>query len=166
MNNIKMIAAVSQNGVIGNSDTNSLCWNYPDDMKFFRKMTAESTVIMGRKTFDSIGRTLPKRKNIVISSQPKPEKYSNLDLIYWTSAQQALEEHAGENVWIIGGSSLYQEGLQYAQEIYLTSIPEIIKGNNLVYFPYVNPDKFSLVETINIEGENKLKCFKYRRNTN
>lgn len=159
-----MIAAVSQNGVIGNSDTNNLCWNYPDDMKFFRKMTAESIVIMGRKTFDSIGRALPKRKNIIISSQPKPEKYQSLDLFYYTSLQQALAEHQGSNIWIIGGSSLYQDGLQFTDEIYITSIPKMIKGNNLVYFPYVNPNKFSMTETISIEGDSNLTCFKYCKN--
>src|SRR5271170_4788622 len=140
--NLRMIAAVSLNGVIGTN--NKLPWDndYPEDMAFFRKMTSGSTVIMGRKTYESIGRTLPKRRNIVLSHRMIP-KMDIPGAETFHSLTGAIESCSAD-VWIIGGSFVYQEGLQFVNEIYLTTIPKIINGEGLVYFPYVNPDAFKV----------------------
>jgi dihydrofolate reductase len=155
---IRMIAAASLNGVIGQN--NGLPWehDYPEDMAFFRKMTAGSTVIMGRKTFESIGRPLPKRRNIVLTRRviPRPEA----PIEHFLSLDSALKTCEGD-VWIIGGSFVYQEGLSVAQELYVTTIPKTISGEALVYFPYVNPDCFKVRERIELSAEKNLYCNVY-----
>jgi len=161
---IRMIAATSLNGVIGADG--GLPWgnDYPEDLKFFRKMTSGQTIIMGNKTFKSIGRALPKRKNIVITSNGLMSDgyfHSSDDLVFCRSYTEAFSEHT--DAWIIGGSSAYQAGLAVAEEIYITTIPKTISGDGLVYFPYVNPHQFSIKETLMI-GE-KLVCTVYKRNT-
>jgi dihydrofolate reductase len=135
---IKMIAAVSINGVIGVD--NKLPWNYPADMKYFRTSTANSTVIMGRKTFESVGcRALPKRRNIVISSKvvdsPNIETFGSLET--------ALSKTEGD-VWLIGGAGIYEEGMtkKYVDKIYLTLVPDFVNSSNAVKFPFINPRLF------------------------
>jgi dihydrofolate reductase len=152
-----MIAATSLNGVIGNSG-NKLPWgeDYPEDLFFFRKMTLGQTIIMGSKTFSSIGRALPKRYNIVVSQSdahfPVDSTVRSYDEAFGAAANDA---------WIIGGASAYQAGLEVAEEIYITTIPRVITGRGLIYFPYVNPFQFTVKETMMI-GE-KLVCTVYKR---
>lgn len=166
--NIRMIAAVSLNGVMGNSD-NKLPWKneYPEDMIHFRKMTSGSTIIMGRKTFESIGRALPKRRNIVLSRKIVPKMdIPNVEMFH--SMNTALETCSGD-VWIIGGSYIYQEGLNHANELYLTTIPEKIvaaNGQSLVYFPYVNPDTFTIKDRIELSRERNIYCNVFTRSNN
>jgi dihydrofolate reductase len=157
---IKLIAAISLNSVIGNKN-NELPWKnkYPEDMKFFREKTTGSAIIMGKNTFSSMGnKPLPKRRNIVLSRKLTPklpetvESYLNLD--------DAIKACNGE-CWIIGGSFVYQDSLRVAEELYLTTIPEIITENDPIYFPYVNPDLFELKEKINLSE--KLICNVFRR---
>lgn len=172
---IRMIAAVSRNGVIGRD--NKLPFDYPEDLKFFRKMTAGSTVIMGRKTFDSIGRALPKRRNVVITRNDKPIEGVELarsfrdaiDMVSEPIPSAGLVDKNGlsmpqkdNNIWLIGGSSVYSEGLIYAGEIYLTLIPEIIEGENLVRFPWISPMEFKVSDFISLD-DSELKVAKYIR---
>lgn len=152
---IKMIAAVSKNGVIGQD--NKIPWSYPEDMKFFRKMTAGGTVIMGRKTWESIGRLLPKRRNIVISRSKVEfeglETFSSVEKAV-ISAMPAMTSSGGTvmpDVWLIGGSSIYREGLKYANEIYVTLIPDVVEGEGLIFFPWVNPVDYHYAELIHLE---------------
>jgi dihydrofolate reductase len=144
--NIKIIAAVSENGVIGNRTTNSIPWNYPEDIKWFRQQTAGATIILGRKTFNSIGKILPKRRNIIITR-------SKIDGVEcWESIEQALSWcSADEQVWLIGGEQIYRDGLRFADEIFLTLIPEIVNGD--VYFPWINPSQFKINDYITLESE-------------
>jgi dihydrofolate reductase len=158
-----MISAVSLNGVIGRA--NDLPWgrNYPEDMFFFRKMTLDQTIIMGRETWVSMGsKGLPKRKNILVSSKLK-EVSQISDGITTGYPSYEMAFNAFPDAWVIGGSSAYQAGLAVADEIFITTIPLTITGERLVYFPYVNPFQFSVKETIMI-GE-KLVCTVYKRAT-
>lgn len=155
---IRMIAAVSANGVIGQE--NKIPWNYPEDMKFFRKMTAESAVIMGRKTWESIGRLLPKRRNIVISRSRVDVDGLETFLSISAAVESAATTH--DNVWLIGGSSIYNDGMQYADEIFLTLIPEVVSGDGLILFPWINPAKFEVKEYLPLEGS-ELKVARYLR---
>ncbi len=183
---IKMIAAVSQNGVIGQD--NKLPFECPEDMKFFRKMTAGATVIMGRKTFESIGRPLPKRRNIVVTRGQTPITLPNgtifiestIDLATSvegaiTMAQGKPEEHSAmeseggpvlkpvvTDTWLIGGSSVYREGLAIADEIYLTLVPQMVTGESLVYFPWIDPSKFIVADYIDLENS-EIKVAHYVR---
>jgi dihydrofolate reductase len=133
----RIIAAASLNGVIGQN--NELPWghDYPEDLKFFKEKTQGTIVVMGRKTFESIGKALPNRRNIVITSRALAD--TNIETR--PSLYEALKICDG-TTWIIGGAQVYQEALQYVDELYITTIPKIITGNGLVYMPYVNPDMF------------------------
>lgn len=173
---IRMIAAVSQNGVIGQE--NKIPWNYSEDMKFFRKMTANSTIIMGRKTFDSIGRPLPKRRNVVITRSDKliegverAESFKQaIEMVSTPIPAVAVIDKDGkqvindpDNIWLIGGHSIYNDGLSIAREIYLTLIPETITGENLVFFPWIDASQFQVAELIKLE-DSELKVARYVRN--
>lgn len=149
---IKIIAAVSQNGVIGKN--NDLPWGkdkYPEDMKFFRQMTANSIVIMGRRTFESMGsKPLPKRENILISRKVDERLHT------FTSLDKAISEYNTEDcqwdIWLIGGAGIYREGMKFAHEIYLTLIPEEVHGDGLIYFPWIDPSKFTLAGLQKLEN--------------
>lgn len=158
-----MIAAVSQNGAIGRD--NDIPWKtkYPEDFKFFRQMTTGDEVIFGRKTFESIGKPLPKRNNIVITRQEKIDGVTCFpSLEAWHQSRSLILEDIAVTKWICGGSEVYREGMKYASEIYLTLIPETVTGNNLTLFPWIDPSRFSVVETIDIENS-ELKVVKYVR---
>ena len=158
-----MIAAVSQNGVIGCD--NDIPWKtkYPEDFKFFRQMTAGGEVIFGRKTFESIGKPLPKRNNIVITRQEKIDGVTCFpSLGAWHRSRSVILEDVAVIKWMCGGSEVYREGMKYASEIYLTLIPETVTGSSLALFPWINPSLFSVAETIAIENSD-LKVVKYVR---
>lgn len=158
---IKMIAAVSLNGVIGNKDTNNLPWGFdefPEDMAFFRKMTANATVIMGRNTFESLNRPagLPKRRNIVLTAGWS-ESLKQVDVFKTIDAAIEYTKICGDtNIWLIGGSFVYQKGLEIADEIYLTTIPKTILNVSNIYFPFVNPDTFTIKDRIELNKEKNL----------
>lgn len=139
-----MIAAVSKDNVIGKM--NKIPWNYPEDMKFFRQMTLNSVIISGRLTFESFGgRPLPKRRNIVISSGKIAgvETFSSLELALNSLRNEIIPV---EQVWLIGGSHIYSEGMEYAHEILLTQIPLSVKTDSneeqLRFFPKIDKTIF------------------------
>lgn len=160
---IGIIAAVSINGVIGVD--NKLPFHYTEDMKHFKKMTNDSVVIMGRKTFESLGKPLPNRENIVITSQD----LKNTSVKCHGSVAQAMREENLKlrdrcvNIWFIGGASIYEEGMLYADEIYLTLIPEYVNQLNSVRFPFINPIIFEFNGYEQLSD--KLTCAKYYRKT-
>lgn len=115
---IKLIAAIGKNRELGAN--NQLMWNLPGDMKFFRETTRGATVIMGRLTYESIGRPLPKRRNIVIT---RNADYAPEGVELVPSLEDALKAASSdETVYIIGGARVYTDALQYADELILTEI--------------------------------------------
>lgn len=175
---IGIIAAVSQNGVIGTND-NKIPWNYSEDFKFFKQMTLNSTVIMGRKTFESMGnKPLPKRRNIVISSfefngvesffkitdaldsccDPMPAV-----AIVDNEGKQIINKEPERNIWFIGGASIYQEAMKYVDVIHLTVVPLYINDKNTIKFPWINPLWFKYEGVFSLEGNNELKHVIYRK---
>ncbi len=126
---ISIIAAMADNRVIGID--NSLPWNLPADMKWFRQQTMNKPVLMGRKTFDSIGKPLPKRRNIVISRDIALE-IEGCEVV--GTIDEALNLCADENeVMIIGGASFYEQMLPRANRLYLTLVHADIAGD--AWFP-------------------------------
>ena len=122
---ISIIVAIAKNGVIG--DKNSLLWHLREDMIHFRTTTSGHPVVMGRKTFDSIGRPLPKRTNVVITRD------TNLTIEGCTMAH-SLEEavslfDSSEEVFIIGGAQIYRQALPLTDRIYLTVIDKEYEGD-------------------------------------
>lgn len=132
---ISMIAAMSLNRVIGRD--NALPWYIPEDMKFFRKMTQGHTVIMGRKTFESIGKILPNRFNIIISRTLKKLDCNPKDVIVVDSLEAALCKcKPTDKIMIIGGGEIYRQALPYANHVYLTIIDIEVDGDTT--FPELN----------------------------
>lgn len=166
---LNCIAAVSLNGIIGDQNSNDIPWKgrYKEDFQFFRKMTMGGEVIFGRRTFDSIGnKPLPKRSNVVITrSKSRIENVQCFETLdqYIRNRSLILEDQATTK-WICGGSNLYREALlkPEIQELYITIIPEIVQGENLVSFPWINPFHFQIQEVLNLEGS-ELKVLKYCR---
>ena len=128
------VAAMSCNGVIGNKG--QLPWHLSDDLKFFKKLTFGYPVIMGRKTYESIGRPLPGRKNIVISSNAN----INGDIEIHQSIEALIDVYkdSTESLFIIGGAQIYSALLNWTKEIYLTYIYKEYSGDT--HFPQIDND--------------------------
>ena len=139
---IYLIGAMSKNRVIGKD--NKLPWKIPDDLKYFKKMTKGKPVIMGRKTFDSIGKALPDRRNIVLSKNPD---LKIPDVTVKNNIEDAiLSCWPNEQIMIIGGSEIYAEAMPYAKVIYLTVIDEEYDGD--AYFPEFEGDEWEKIEEV------------------
>ena len=125
---ISIIAAMGKNRVIGKN--NSLPWKLPADMKHFQDLTTGKPVIMGRKTFESIGKPLPNRKNIIMT---KDQNYKAESYIVVHSIEEALKVAENDEVMVIGGAQIYKEFLPRANKMHLTLIDADFEGD--AYFP-------------------------------
>lgn len=134
---ISMIVAMSNNRVIGVK--NDLPWHLPADLKHFKETTTGKPVIMGEATYKSIGRLLPKRKNIILTRDPG---YKVEGAFMANSFEQAFEL-VGEDAFIIGGGQIYKQGLEYADRIYLTRVDVELDGD--VFFPEFEGSEWKLV---------------------
>lgn len=126
---VSIIAAIGRNRELGRG--NDLIWHFREDMKFFKETTMGSTVIMGRKTFESLPKALPNRRNIVIS---RNKDFSAEGAEVVTSVKKALEAAKNDEVFIIGGGRIYEQFLPYADRLYLTEIDSECDDAE-VYFP-------------------------------
>ena len=149
---ISLIAAVGKNNELGLD--NHLIFNIPGDLKFFRNTTLGKTVIMGRKTYESIGKPLPKRINIVVSNSLK--ETDGITII--NSFEEVLEKYLNseEEVFIIGGESLYNYSINYAQNIYLTKVYANAVADK--YFPSFDENNYNQT----LLGENKENNLEYK----
>ncbi len=132
---LSLIAAVSKNNVLGKD--NQLIWHLPADLRHFKNITSGHTIIMGRKTFDSIGKPLPNRRNIVVTRQRdfQPEGCE-----VFNNLQRAIDACIGEEeAFIVGGAEIYKQSMDAADKIYLTRIDKLFEGD--AFFP-----EFSLSE--------------------
>ena len=135
---ISIIVAIAKNGVIG--DKNSLLWHISEDLRFFKRTTSGHPVIMGRKTYESLGRPLPNRENVVISR--------TIDSIEGCRVVRSLEEAialfpAEEEVFIIGGAQIYALALEVADRFYLTRVGHEYEGDTS--FPSWDESHWQLV---------------------
>jgi dihydrofolate reductase len=130
---ISIVAAVARNGVIGSG--NQLPWRLPDDLRRFKALTLGKPVIMGRRTFESIGRPLPERSNVVISRRVSAPP-AGCTLVDSIDAALSLLEAAAE-VMVIGGAQIYQQCLGRAHTIHLTRVHAAVEGDAL--FPELLP---------------------------
>ncbi len=135
---IVLIAAFAQNRVVGINNT--LPWHLPEDLKYFKRTTTGKAIIMGRKTYDSIGRPLPNRTNIVISrnSELKIEGVKVVDSLQAAIdlAKEVNFINGVEEVMVIGGASIYEEALPQADRLYITHVHAEVAGD--AYFPEVD----------------------------
>lgn len=136
---VSIIVAIAQNGTIG--DKNSLLWHIKEDMRFFRTTTSGHAVIMGRKTFESLGsKPLPKRTNIVITRADR----SFDGALTAHSLDEAVAMAAGdEEIFVIGGAQIYAEALKSADRLYITRVYRDYEGDTA--FPDINLSEWRLV---------------------
>jgi len=148
---ISIIVAVSKNGVIGKD--NQLIWRLPDDLKRFKKLTIGHPIIMGRKTFDSIGKPLPGRTSIVVT---RNADFQMDGIIVVHSLDEALQESKKLDVhdaFIIGGGELYRQAQSIANKLYITEVETVMDGDT--YFKIQEPDQWVESERIAHEADEK-----------
>jgi len=141
---LSLIAAVGRNGVIGRD--NQIPWRLPSDLKRFKALTLGHPVVMGRKTFQSIGRPLPGRDNIVVSRRA----FRADGIVVVSSIEEALDvarAKAGEGgeVFIIGGAEIYRETLPLAVRLYITEVDAAPEGD--ATFPAIDPKVWRIVQS-------------------
>ncbi len=126
----KAIAAMSLNRVIGKG--NALPWNIPEELEWFKKNTLDQIILMGRKTYDSIGRPLPRRQSIVLSKNTT--SIPGVTVIQNLTDLSSLNLSPEKTIWVIGGAEIYKLTLPYTCELYLTIVKkEILDGD--AFFP-------------------------------
>ena len=137
---IALIAAMAENRIIGKE--NSLPWRLPEDLRHFRKLTLGKPIIMGRRTYESLGKPLPGRRNIVVTAN---QHYLADGCVIVHSLEQALDQSAAApEAMIIGGATLYAEALPRACRMYLTLVHQVFAGD--VSFPEFDPSAWREVE--------------------
>ena len=142
-----LIAAISENGVIGRGS--ELPWHLSADLKRFRRLTTGHHILMGRKTWDSIGRPLPDRTSVVITRQ---ENFQADGAQTASCLEAAIEQaEADPQVFVIGGSQIYQLALPLAQRLYVTRVHADIEGD--VHFPQIDWTQWELIEDERFESE-------------
>ncbi|WP_294835307.1 dihydrofolate reductase [uncultured Eubacterium sp.] len=151
---ISMIAAVGKNLELGKN--NDLIWHFKEDMKFFKETTMGHPVIMGRKTFESLPKALPGRKNIVISANPE-YKADGAEVV--ASVEEAIKLAEAENTeaFVIGGGRIYTEFLPYADNLYLTEINAECPDAD-TYFPEFNKSDY-IKEIVNFYDVNGTEFY-------
>jgi dihydrofolate reductase len=148
-----LIVAMSENRVIGRN--NKLPWYLPNDLKYFKRVTMGKPIIMGRKTFDSIGKPLLGRENIVVTRNADwlfdgVTSVESLEQAFKIAEANALFQDENEVV-VIGGSQLYENALEFMDRLYLTEVHAQIEGD--AFFPEVNLADWDEVERQNFKAE-------------
>ena len=132
---LSLIVAMTKNHVIGQE--NKMPWHLPADLAWFRQNTLGKPVIMGRKTFESIGRPLPKRTNIVLSRQPFIHEG-----VLWKDSMESAVAGDSQELMIIGGGQLFKQALPLANRLYLTEIQTELAGDT--FFPQIAYDEWDI----------------------
>lgn len=150
---ISFLVAMDQNNVIGYQ--NDMPWHLPRDLKYFKEQTIGKKIIMGRKTYESIGRPLPERENIVVTRNKDTSQYpEEIKVIH--SLDEVVQwdrENPDEEFMIIGGGIIFKETMEYADRLYITLINETFPGD--AYFPEFDKSEWDLTsKELGIRDEN------------
>ena len=144
---ISLIVAKSETNVIGRN--NELPWHLKDDLQNFKKLTMGHHILMGRKTFESIGKVLPGRMSLVISNEPR----ANSENVFWFNsifrAIKQAERNGETELFIIGGEKIYKYALSLIDRIYLTEVKATVEGN--AFFPQLSLKNWKKVSEVNVE---------------
>ncbi|WP_404442232.1 dihydrofolate reductase [Sutcliffiella horikoshii] len=135
---ISIIVAVDKNNLIGKN--NDLPWRIPADLAYFKEITLGNTIVMGRKTYESIGKPLPKRRNIILSRNDFQAE--GCETLHSLDEVKTLNED-GKELFIIGGAHIFREAIPIADLLYVTFINEEFEGDT--YFPEVNDQDWELI---------------------
>ena len=140
---LSIIVAKASNNVIGKN--NSLIWHLPEDLKRFKSLTTGHTIIMGRRTFESLGRVLPNRKHVILCNDMEMDiKDENIEILEDISMLDKYINSEEEN-FIIGGATIYRLLMPYANKMYITEIDQEFEGD--VSFPEINKEEWDIIET-------------------
>jgi len=151
MTHLSMIVAVANNGVIGVNNT--LPWHLPEDLKRFRALTMGHHIIMGRKTFESLGRLLPGRTTVIVTRNPN---YVIEGALVATSLPQAIQLCKGDpEPFLIGGEQLYKQGLAYTHKLYMTRVDLSVEGD--AFFPDMDMSEWILLDEQHKKSEQGLE---------
>lgn len=148
---ISLLVAMDTNHVIGFED--DMPWHLPNDLKYFKEKTTGNTIVMGRKTFDSIGKALPNRRNVVLTREQTdfPEGVEVINDINFIRTWE--KENPGEELFVIGGGHLFEQVLPYADRMYITEIDETFPGDT--YFPTFQAEDWVLTSKTTGEKNDK-----------
>lgn len=140
---VSLIVAVAENGVIGKD--NQLPWHLPNDLKYFKNQTWGLPILMGRKTFDSIGKPLPGRQSIVIT-RSQDWQHEGVEVVHSVEeAVQKAETLGAKEIFVIGGAEIFATALPQANRIYRTRIHHSFEGD--VFLPELNESEWQLVRS-------------------
>ncbi|WP_088041974.1 dihydrofolate reductase [Bacillus sp. EAC] len=157
---IAAILAMSENNVIGLN--NKMPWHLPQELAYFKKITTGHTVIMGRKTFESIGRPLPNRENIVVTRQPD---YKAEGVAVINDIESYIKENLSKDLFIIGGEEIFKLSFPYLDTLYITEIQHNFEGDT--FFPTFNKDEWKVKscseEQFDENSKIKFKYFIYEK---
>ena len=153
---VSLIVGMAENGVIGRDNT--LPWHIPADLQYFKRVTLGKPIIMGRKTFESIGRPLPGRTNIVLTRQAGfaaagVQVVATLEAAIACARQQAAADGVDE-IMVIGGAAVYAEALPRAERLYITRVHQRPEGD--AHFPEPDPDEWKRVSAES--GPEPVEC--------
>ena len=148
---LELIAAVAANGVIGRAG--QLPWHLPDDLKRFKQLTYGHAIVMGRRTYESIGRPLPGRQNVVVSRGWKQRPHP--DLVLAASLDEAIFEAAASPppAFIIGGAALYAAALPRVDVMHLTELDDAVDGDT--FFPPFDRSQWRVVDAIRHDADKR-----------
>ena len=150
---ISLIVAASENNAIGKD--NKLLWHLPEDLKFFKNTTWGMPVIMGRKTFEAMGKSLAGRTNIVITSNKDWKAEGAAVVQNIDEALKAAEATGAKEAFITGGGEIYKQTMDIADKIYMTRIHAKIEGDT--YFPPIDPSVWEIVFNKELKADEKHK---------
>ena len=155
---LSIIVAKAKNNVIGKN--NELIWKLPEDLKRFKQLTTGHTIIMGRKTFESLGRVLPNRKHIIFSQNPDFKvNDENVEIVHSMLQIQEYIEDKKEH-FVIGGAMIYNLLLPYVTKMYVTQIDKEFEGD--AFFPRIDENTWEVVEKSEVmEDENSHLKYEY-----
>jgi len=143
---MKAIAAMSINRVIG--DEGRIPWHIPEDFKWFKQCTLDQVVVMGRKTFDSIGKPLPRRETLLVSRSATSAEYPGITIL--DNLEKLSTFETDKEIWICGGAEIYTQTLPLCRELLLTVVKQKVQGD--AFFPQFEP-LFGRPETLRDEPD-------------
>lgn len=148
---LSLLVAASENNVIGKD--NKLPWHLPNDLKYFKNLTWGMPILMGRKTFESIGKALPGRKSIVIT---RNKDWQHEDVAVVHSIEEAVQkaiELGAKEIFVIGGAEIFKTSLSNADRLYLTRIHQQFEGD--AFFPEISKDEWKLTSSRFCKADDK-----------
>lgn len=149
--NLSIIVAAANYNVIGKN--NKLIWHLPADLKHFKDITMGKSIIMGRKTYESIGKPLPGRKNIVLTNDPSYKAEGCVAINSFEQLSTAIDSN--EEAFIIGGENIYRQFIGVANKIYLTRVYDNFEGDT--FFPDIDEEIWQTVEKTDYKADEKNK---------